>query len=87
MENSTINHYLQAFYYAMCTMSTVGYGDISAVTFEEAIFVLALILVGCTVFGYVTSEIASITASMGEAELRHVGALLMFIVVLFSVAP
>ena len=43
--------YLAAYYWAITTVSTVGYGDISAHTTQERLFSIFSSLVGCMGFG------------------------------------
>jgi hypothetical protein len=50
-EAPTANLYLHAFYWAMTTLTTLGYGDINAVTKSEMGFATAIIFVGTCMFG------------------------------------
>lgn len=45
MTNSEI--YFTSFYWFVCTMSTLGYGDIVPVTYEERIFVIICTFIAC----------------------------------------
>lgn len=55
----------QAAYFAIVTMSTVGYGDIVPKTDEARLFVVSLIVIGITVFA------TSITAVVGPLMQNH----------------
>ena len=52
--------WVSAFYWSITTMSTIGYGDISASTQEERIVACALMVIGCVFFAYTTGTITNI---------------------------
>ena len=52
-----ISDLASAFYFTIVTISTVGYGDISPVTFESRLFVVSLIVVGLSIFATITASI------------------------------
>lgn len=54
-----INDLPTAFYYAMVTMSTVGYGDITPLSFDARMFAVSIIFLGVAVFA------TSLTAVIG----------------------
>lgn len=56
-------------YYALVTMSTIGYGDITPVTYAEIGLVLIFILLGVSYFGYVISSVSEIATMSKGAEL------------------
>ena len=60
-ENSEL--YVTAFYFTVTTLFTVGYGDITAHSFEEKIFTIFLMLLGVVSFSFATGTIASIITS------------------------
>ena len=60
--------YLTAFYFTVTTLVTVGYGDISAYSFEEKIFTIFLMLLGVVSFSFATGTIASIITSYDSQE-------------------
>jgi len=57
--NSNINSLLDALYWAMITISTVGYGDISPVTPEGRVLSMVIIIAGIAMISFVTSVIVS----------------------------
>jgi voltage-gated potassium channel len=65
-----ITDLVSAFYYAMVTMSTVGYGDIVPVTPQARLFALSVIVLGVAVFA--TSLTAVIGPLLGRSLQRIV---------------
>ena len=57
--NPNIHNLFDAFYWALITISTVGYGDISPVTPEGRIVTMLIILTGIGLISFVTSIIVS----------------------------
>lgn len=57
--NPNINSLFDALYWAMITISTVGYGDISPVTFEGRVLSMVIIIAGIAILAFVTSVIVS----------------------------
>ena len=68
--NPRITDLVSAFYYAMVTMSTVGYGDIVPTTPQARMFALSVIVLGVAVFA--TSLTAVIGPLMGRSLQRIV---------------
>ncbi len=48
--------YVASVYWAIITMATIGYGDISPVTMNERIYVSVMTLVSSGLFGYVLNS-------------------------------
>ncbi len=61
--NANINSFFDAIYWAIITISTVGYGDISPITFEGKLATLFLAMGGLSVIAFNTSII---TAALTE---------------------
>ena len=57
--NPNIHNLLDAFYWALITISTVGYGDISPITPEGRIVTMLIIITGIGLISFVTSIIVS----------------------------
>jgi voltage-gated potassium channel len=57
--NPQINTVFDAFYWALVTMTTVGYGDISPVTHEGRTISMIVIVAGIAMISFVTSVIVS----------------------------
>jgi len=60
--------YISSIYFAVTTMLTVGYGDISGKTPIEKVFCSLSILITCCVFAYAMSVIGTIIDSMDQKE-------------------
>lgn len=58
-ENEQISNFFDGIYWAMVTMSTVGYGDITPQTSEGRVVALVLIVAGLGVISFFTSIIVS----------------------------
>eukprot|EP00951_Prasinocladus_malaysianus_P004754 scaffold33617_cov18-Prasinocladus_malaysianus.AAC.1 len=57
-------------YWAMSTMTTVGYGDITPQHTTERLWCMIGMLVGVTAFAYFMSSMASIAAAMNSYSNR-----------------
>ena len=58
-DNPNINNLFDAFYWALITISTVGYGDIAPITPEGRVVTMLIILTGIGLISFVTSIIVS----------------------------
>ena len=59
--------YITCLYFALMTLSTVGYGDITPATDAERTFCVALFLIGGALWAYVVGAVCSIVASVDKA--------------------
>jgi len=59
--------YIWSLYWAMTTISTVGYGDISPGTMEECVYCILAMCVGVSFFGYLLGSISEIAATDSAA--------------------
>jgi CRP-like cAMP-binding protein len=62
--------WVTSFYWAVTTMSTIGYGDISPGTESERLLGCFLMVVGCAFFAWITSSITEIMTSKPACETR-----------------
>jgi voltage-gated potassium channel len=63
--------YVRALYWAFTTLTTVGYGDISARTSAQMLLASGVQVLGVAVFGFVLSNVASLIARMDAAREHH----------------
>ena len=57
--NGAIDHYGDALWWAITTVTTVGYGDIAPVTTEGRLIAAVLMVTGIAAFGVVTANVAA----------------------------
>ena len=68
VDNTQFNQYLNSFYWALQTTTTIGYGDFTLTSTGEFIFASLWMVVGTTVFTFV---IGNITNMMTEFEAQN----------------
>lgn len=67
--------YIKSIYWAVATLATVGYGDISAKTPMQMLYASMTMIVGVGFFGYVLSNVASLLARLDAAREEHLAVL------------
>ncbi len=60
--------YLYSFYWALMTLTTVGYGDVTPANDVERLFTSAVLLVGGLVFGYMIGNVSGMMAQLSRQE-------------------
>ncbi len=55
--------YTASYYFIVTTIMTVGYGDITAISYSEKILCIILMLIGVISFSFATGAISSIITS------------------------
>jgi voltage-gated potassium channel len=67
--------YVKALYWTITTLTTIGYGDISAKTIPQMLFSSVAEVIGVAFFGFVLSNVASLLARMDAAREHHLSTL------------
>lgn len=59
-KHQTTDQYIAALYWAVTTMTTVGYGDVTPKNTPERIYAIITMILGATVFSYIIGTIAAL---------------------------
>ena len=65
------NHYGTSLYWAITTMTTVGYGDISATNVVEMVYAIVVMVLGKILFAFVLGTIASTFINLETERLLY----------------
>mmetsp|Transcript_1304 Transcript_1304/g.3742 ORF Transcript_1304/g.3742 Transcript_1304/m.3742 type:complete len:899 (+) Transcript_1304:106-2802(+) len=65
-----VSVYWAAVYWAVMTMSTIGYGDVTPQTNGERVYVTIGMILGAAIYAYMVGNVCSIIASMSASEQR-----------------
>lgn len=63
-----IELYVNSFYFTVTTLLTVGYGDITAISVEEKILCIFLMIIGVVSFSFATGSLSSIMSNLDSKE-------------------
>lgn len=68
---SDFENYVDAFYWCVTTLTTVGYGDITPVGVIQKMYTILIEIMGVGVYGYLIGNIASILAKKDPARMHY----------------
>jgi voltage-gated potassium channel len=67
--------YLNALYWCITTLTTVGYGDVTPATPNQTIYTMVVMLLGVGVYGYIIGNVANLLARMDMAKTQYTASL------------
>ena len=67
---TVVERYTASMYWALTTMSTIGYGDIKSITNVERIVSIVIMLVGSVIFGVVVGGMTQLIAQLDAVTNR-----------------
>ncbi|KAL4480439.1 hypothetical protein ABPG74_020955 [Tetrahymena malaccensis] len=65
---SWIDRYINAFYWSIVTMVTLGYGDIVPITLSEKLYAIGVALVGCFILSYSMNQVGEILNGLAKSS-------------------
>jgi len=65
--------YVDALYWCISTLTTVGYGDVTPVTSGQTLYAMVVMLLGVGLYGFVIGNLATLLTSMDMAKAQYLG--------------
>ena len=70
---SDMGQYYAAIYYALVTMTTIGYGDILPANNDERVFCTVTMLVGASIFAYAITNMCTVVHNLNPSSVYNKG--------------
>ncbi len=69
--SDTVTQYLDALYWTVMTLTTVGYGDVVPSNNLQTLYAVIVMIIGAGVYGYVVANIARMLSNMDPAKAAY----------------
>lgn len=67
--------YVNALYWCVTTLTTVGYGDVTPVNDQQTLYAIVVMILGVGVYAYIIGNIATILTNIDPARSRYLNAI------------
>jgi len=67
----SLSEHIDALYWTVVTMASVGYGDITPHNIPQKLYAIAVIFLGVGVYGYIIGNVTALLSSLDRAKEKH----------------